>query len=448
MDTATQQGKNMAYTLQRKMFKLGGSVAHGGGITANLKNPNRTSMKKGGRVETETTPVGVGSGNQPMVPGPDGKMREAHLLPVFLGGAGMTGIGSGLLRLLAPQALRALGQGARQGSLNPLKQFINRKVLRDSGIRGSDTALKKGKGFTMLDEVAPSALTKISRGAQLAAPVGILGGAPLAGLGLSMSGLERAGIIQRGNDDSFGEELARGAGKLGLDFSVPGVAKRVAGFLTGTEQNPTRTSLYDTIAGVPVSTKDAVPQSDTGKVATRQASEMEKLKNQALERKELYESLMYEPDKLALASNALLSAGTSALRGDELADVVEAGFSPINTEAARRREIESASSQQAITDILNDKATRQQVLAKIAESGDTRAIARVKKFFDASDQGVDDQLPLDAKGGMDRTQMAVGTIYADIENATGKLFVAVNESGSEIKQFDTIEEAIEHSQKP
>ena len=63
----------MAYTLQRKMFKLGGSVAHGGGITANLKNPNRKPMKKGGRVETETTPVGVGSGNQPMVPGPDGR---------------------------------------------------------------------------------------------------------------------------------------------------------------------------------------------------------------------------------------------------------------------------------------------------------------------------------------------------------------------------------------
>ena len=26
----------MPYTLQRKMFKLGGSVAHGGGITANF----------------------------------------------------------------------------------------------------------------------------------------------------------------------------------------------------------------------------------------------------------------------------------------------------------------------------------------------------------------------------------------------------------------------------
>ena len=436
----------MAYTLQRKMFKLGGSVAHGGGITANLKNPNRKPMKKGGRVETETTPVGVGSGNQPMVPGPDGKMREAHLLPVFLGGAGMAGIGSVLGRLLLPQALRALGQGARQGSLNPLKQFINRKVLRDSGIKGSDAALKKGRGFTMLDEVAPGALTKIGRGAQLAAPVGILGGATGAGLGLGMAGAERAGLIERGNDDSFGEEAARTLGKLGLDFSVPGVAKRVSGFLTGTEQNPTRTSLYDTIAGAPIGAAN-VPQSATGKVATNQISEMEKLKNQALERKELYESLMYEPDKLALASNALLSAGTSALRGDELADVIESGFAPINTEAARRREISSASSQQAITDILNDKATRQQILAEVAKSGDTRAIARVKKFFDASDQGVDDALPMNAKGAMDTTQMRAGTIYADVENATGKLFVAVNESGSEIKQFDTIEEAIEHSQK-
>ena len=435
----------MAYTLQRKMFKLGGSVAHGGGITANLKNPNRKPMKKGGRVETETTPVGVGSGNQPMVPGPDGKMREAHLLPVFLGGAGMAGIGSGLLRLLAPQALRALGQGARKGSLGPLKQFINRKVLRDSGIKGSDAALKKGKGFTMLDEVVPSALTKIGRGAQLAAPVGILGGATGAGLGLGMAGAERAGLIERGNDDSFGEEAARTLGKLGLDFSVPGVAKRVSGLLTGTEQNPTRSSLYDTIAGAPVGAAD-VPQSATGKVATKQISEMEKLKNAALERKGLYESLMYQPDKLALASNALLAAGTSALRGDELADVVESGFAPINKESARKREISNASSQQAITDILNDKANRQKMLAKIAESGDPRAIARVKKFFDASDQGVDDVLPLDAKGAMDTAGMMAGSIYADIDNSTGKLFVAVNKSGTAIKQFDTVEEAIEHSQ--
>ena len=93
----------MSHTLQRKMFKAPGSAAHGGGLTSGLEL--RTNYNKGGSV---TTPIGVGSGNQPMVPGPDGKMREAHLLPVFLGGAGMAGIGSGLLRLLAPQALRVV----------------------------------------------------------------------------------------------------------------------------------------------------------------------------------------------------------------------------------------------------------------------------------------------------------------------------------------------------
>ena len=86
------------------------------------------------------------------------------------------------------------------------------------------------------------------------------------------------------------------------------------------------------------------------------------------------------------------------------------------------------------------------MLAEIAKSGDPRAIARVKKFFDASDQGVDDVLPLDAKGAMDTAGMMAGSIYADIDNSTGKLFVAVNKSGTAIKQFDTVEEAIEHSQ--
>jgi len=453
----------MAYTLQRKMFKLGGSVAHGGGITANLKNPNRKPMKKGGRVETETTPVGVGSGNQPMVPGPDGKMREAHGIPLLallgLGGGGVgggVGIASTLGRLLLPKALRALGQGVRKGSLGPLKQFINKgddiaKFVPSGGSAGQVGIGSIAKGAyspitrKVLGQTTPSTLTKIGRGAQLAAPVGILGGATGAGLGLGMAGAERAGLIERGNDDSFGEEAARTLGKLGLDFSVPGVAKRVSGLLTGTEQNPTRSSLYDTIAGAPVGAAN-VPQSATGKVATKQISEMEKLKNAALERKGLYESLMYQPDKLGLASNALLAAGTSALRGDELADVVESGFAPINTESARKREISNASSQQAITDILNDKANRQKMLAEIAKSGDPRAIARVKKFFDASDQGVDDVLPLDAKGAMDTAGMMAGSIYADIDNSTGKLFVAVNKSGTAIKQFDTVEEAIEHSQ--
>ena len=74
----------MPHTLRRKMFKLGGEVkSHGVGLTSGLSY-NRPGYKKGGEV---TTPIGVGSGNQPMVPGPDGKMREAHAIPL-VGAAG------------------------------------------------------------------------------------------------------------------------------------------------------------------------------------------------------------------------------------------------------------------------------------------------------------------------------------------------------------------------
>lgn len=441
MDTATQQGKNMAYTLQRKMFKLGGSVAHGGGITANLKNPNRTSMKKGGKV----APIGqVGKGPLYMK-GPDGKMREMqNPLALILGGAGLLSRGIPLAtraaKFLMPRGSQALIQAGRKRSLDPIKNYLNFGQASGASAAQKAAAIKKametGRAATMKSGIP----VKLGRGV-----FGLgTGAAGLAGLGV---GLPSALLSTEGPDDTNFEKITRAIGRTGVDLSGPGLATNLVQRLRGTATEPKETSLYNLISGKETGPAE-VPKSETRKVATKQVSEMEKLKNQALERKELYESLMYEPDKLALASNALLSAGTSALRGDELADVVEAGFSPINTEAARRREIESASSQQAITDILNDKATRQAILAEVAKSGDTRAIARVKKFFDASDQGVDDALPMNAKGAMDTTQMRAGTIYADVENATGKLFVAVNESGSEIKQFDTIEEAIEHSQKP
>ena len=75
----------MPNTLRRKMFKLGGETnTHGVGLTSGL-NYNRPGYKKGGEV---TTPIGVGSGKQPMVMGPDGKARESHFnpLPFFIPG--------------------------------------------------------------------------------------------------------------------------------------------------------------------------------------------------------------------------------------------------------------------------------------------------------------------------------------------------------------------------
>jgi hypothetical protein len=66
----------MSIALRRKMFKLGGSTnTHGMGLTSGLK------MKKGGSVQAS---IGAGSGNQPMKMGPDGQMREGHVLPFYL----------------------------------------------------------------------------------------------------------------------------------------------------------------------------------------------------------------------------------------------------------------------------------------------------------------------------------------------------------------------------
>ena len=56
----------MAFTLQRKMFKMGG-VAHGGGVTSGLK------LNKGGSVQPQAT-IGVGN-NALRKTGPDGKER-------------------------------------------------------------------------------------------------------------------------------------------------------------------------------------------------------------------------------------------------------------------------------------------------------------------------------------------------------------------------------------
>ena len=421
----------MPYTLQRKMFKLGGSVAHGGGITANLKDPNRVKMKKGGSVEQQAT-FGVGNNANKSI-GPDGKVREAHGL--FLPAAAtpiLASIGGGLARVLGKRAPQFL------------KNYLKGKRGVPDFIKGSPTTKefigKSGVRKELIDKVFDT-----GRNAQLKRLGQVLAPFPIsAGIGGGMALSDRLGITEEGNDDTIFEQGLRGAGALGLGLSAPNLVSRIGQFAFG-DPNVENENLYRMIAGKP-GAKKIKGETTTKDVAEKATSEMEKLKNAALQRKELYNSVMYEPDNLKMVSDMLLQSGTSALRGDELADVIDAGFAPSNTEAARKRAVKDASGQQAVTDILNEQAGKKQMLAEVAKSGDPRAIARIKKYFDASDQGVDDILPMDAKGAMDTTQMRAGTIYADIDNSTGKLFVAVNESGSEIKQFDTVEEAIEHSQ--
>jgi len=423
----------MPYTLQRKMFKLGGSVAHGGGITANLKDPNRVKMKKGGNVEQQAT-FGVGNNANKSI-GPDGKVREAHGL--FIPAAAtpiLASLGGGLARILGKRAPQFL------------KNYLKGKRGVSDFIKGSPTTKEFiGKGGVrkeLIDKIFDTGSNaQLKRLGQVLAPFPIS-----AGIGGGMALSDRLGITEEGNDDTIFEQGLRGVGALGLGLSAPNLASRLGQFAFG-DPNVENENLYRMIAGKPgAGAKEIKGQTTTQNVAEKATNEMEKLKNDALQRKELYNSVMYEPDKLNMLSNALLQSGTSALRGDELADVVDAGFAPINEEAKRKQAVSDASGQQAVTDILNEQAGKKQMIAEVAKSGDPRAISRIKKYFEASDKGIDDILPLDANGAIDKTQIRAGSIYADIDNSTGKLFVAVNESGSAIKQFDTVEEAIEHSQ--
>ena len=155
----------MANTLRRKMFKLGGRAnTHGVGITSGLK------MKKGEAVQAS---IGAGSGNQPMKMGPDGKMREGHMLPLL----GLGGAGGAILGSLGRTALGRI-----------LPNFLKRKA-DPRGIMGflrGDPITKRmmGKGLPGVAPKAYDIITKVPsttagakalRAAQLAtAPTGLV----------------------------------------------------------------------------------------------------------------------------------------------------------------------------------------------------------------------------------------------------------------------------------
>jgi hypothetical protein len=75
----------------------------------------------------------------------------------------------------------------------------------------------------------------------------------------------------------------------------------------------------------------------------------------------------------------------------------------------------------------------------------------MQKYFDAYNEGVTNILPIDAKGKMDTANMAPGTVYMDLEGASGSRYVAVDTkkpdgSGGVPKAFDSIEDANAYAQ--
>ena len=409
----------MANTLRRKMFKLGGRAnTHGVGITSGLK------MKKGGKVEPQAT-FGVGN-NALRKTGPDGKEREAHV-------AFLPAVGGFLGRAIGLPALRALAAAARQGTTKPLTSFVRGQTGPVKGKFGSVRDF--GPGITGAS-TTPAA--QISRAIQLATPIGGTAGGIT---GLTMAGLDRAGITTPGDDDTLLESGARSFGKFATDISLPGILTRGVGMLTGDEKTGTfeQTSLFDKLSGR--KTKAPVvgsgDESETTKTIKKQEDEFAGIQDKA----ERMAAAISRENNLATLSKAASDFGVAALSGADLAQSLQAGTTGIFDELGRRRDLQENLGGLLAQQVLADEATQSAMIAEAAKTGDPAAVNRMQKYFDGYNEGVTNILPIDAKGKPDYSNMAPSTVYMDLEGVSGSRYVAVNTDGSDTKSFDSVEDA-------
>jgi hypothetical protein len=267
-----------------------------------------------------------------------------------------------------------------------------------------------------------------------------------------MAGLDRAGITTPGADDTLLETLARGTGKIAIDTSVPGLLTRGVGMLTGDEKTGTfaQTSLYDKLSGrkdtaAPV--PDSEDESERTKEIKTQKSQFEGLSEKA----EALAKEISRENNLKTLSQAALTFGQAASAGEDFATSLSLGTAPIFDELGRRRDLQENIAGQLATQIIADEATQSAMIAEAAKTGDPAAVNRMQKYFDAYNEGVTNILPIDAKGKMDTANMAPGTVYMDLEGASGSRYVAVDTkkpdgSGGVPKAFDSIEDANAYAQ--
>ena len=429
----------MPNTLRRKMFKLGGSAnTHGVGITSGLK------MKKGGSI----APLGLAGKNPVKKMGPDNKVREAHspLLALQALGSGALALGS---RAIGLPALRALGSAIKQGTTQPLRQFVTKgddivKMVRpERSALGQSRVAASGAYSPVVSRVVgqttPSGITQAVRALQLATPIG---GATGGITGLTMAGLDRLGITKPGPDDSLLESGARGLGKISLDISPIGLPLKAAGALLSTEDRQLPGSLFDILAGTTKTDDDDTKKSPKEEIG-EQESQMEKLRSDAEEKVAIYQSLMGTPDNTSAYAKALLNFGATALAGTgdtktDLARAVQAGTEPLVTEAEARKATDQSIRSLAIQEVIAKDADDRKLLQTAAASG-PRALNRMTRALEARDAGVTVAAEIDAKGKL--TNAAPGVVLADLDGAKGGKFIAVNQD-LKADSFNNIEDAL------
>ena len=437
----------MAYTLQRKMFKMGG-VAHGGGVTSGLK------LNKGGSVQEPQATFGVGNNANKTI-GPDGKVREANFafLPMIagptmaLGRAGLMALRSPGLRTGASRGLEALKQFIQTGRTGALKvgDIASRPTAKQIA-RMTPEQIKRTVGKAGFGPAGR--FSQIGRGAGLA---GTLAG---AGVGLPMALSDRVGLTEKGNEDSRLESLTRGIGQTALDLgSVPGIATGALQYLRGTEKDPKETSLYNLLSGNRKDKLGNISDEDTktdfGDVIKEEEKTQAENSAEALaglkDRSEAYLKLLNDEQ----GSNRLgdvglaISAAAPGLLAEDYGQAASAYGQTLggrlDAERAQERELSLAAKQLAIGDMQKEeerayqqKAGMEQLMTAALLEGDPTTQIKAQKLLNiVSEIGIENitELPVKANGKIDEGKMKRSMVYTDVDKLSGKTFVSINKNG-------------------
>ena len=423
----------MANTLRRKMFKLGGRAnTHGVGITSGLK------MKKGGMI-----PGKVG---EPIFTkqGPDGKEREMQNPIALLSLLG----GSRIAPFLFAGGRSAVGAaraaGGRKGIMQGLKDFFK---VKPTGKIGDPIKIMKPGSSTQVQTITsgPRAITGMDRARQ----VGKIIGAPVGGLGALGAASSLAPRIE--DPQSIGAkalEAGRGLteGAFNLATALPGTALQLGRSPEDLQGSAglIRSALYGDTKAPVVGSGD---ESKTTKTIKKQEDEFAGIQDKA----ERMAAAISRENNLATLSKAASDFGVAALSGADLSESLQAGTAGVFDELGRRRDLQENIGGMLAQQVLADEATQSAMIAEAAKTGDPAAVNRMQKYFDGYNEGVTNILPIDAKGNMDTENMAPGTVYMDLEGATGSRYVSVNTkkedgSGGIPKAFDSVEDANAYAQ--
>ena len=463
----------MPYTLQRKMFKLGGSVAHGGGITANLKDPNRIHMNKGGSV---TTPIGVGSGNQPMVPGPDGKMREAHgfpFLPFLTMGASR--FGPSLMRALSGKGLGSLknmilggtktagsdiaGAGFGRG-FNPvtgkIKDVIIKKGKLGKGKPGTKgykpptpdvkKTMNRDEYIEFLRKKDPAKLKelfgdygfgKFGRMSQIGRGAGaaLL---PTTAYGLGSSLLpeydQKPGTPGRNIADTVFREIPEGIGDLVT--SLPTGALGLLAGQGGAGFQGLGQSIQNTL--YPDGPKDIKTVAEGEEITQAKVKEAAEADLRAE-----YERLLGgRPNPVGEIGTAIATALPS-LAEDDLAGAASAYTQQLKTGVDKMDEYDRGVGQFILQNKITEDQTNQAMIAEALASGDLDTVSKIKKYQAAAEElGDVTPLPVKGKNKPDYDSMRAGTVYADVTTSTGSKYLAINRSGDDELRTNSADAAV------